>query len=112
RAILAHHRFQAVAAADDAEQPDWVHERNERLAAQYGVPYVTDPERAMRDFQAEVAVVSSEAERHADLTVRAASLGLHVVQDKPMSTSLAECDRIVQAIETNHVRFLMWNRSC
>src|SRR5690606_29702274 len=36
RAILAHHRFQAVAAADDAEQPDWVHERNERLAAQYG----------------------------------------------------------------------------
>ena len=109
--VIAHPRFQPVVIADDATEPEWVHQRNEELAAELGVPYVRDVERALSDFGAQVAVVSSQPERHCALSVRAANAGLHVVQDKPMSTRLSECDRLVEAVERNKVKFLMWNRN-
>ena len=72
-AVAAHPRFEPVVVADDADQPGWVHERNRKLAGQLGVPYVPDVEKAITDFDAQVAVVSSQAERHCDLSVRAAT---------------------------------------
>ena len=109
--VAAHPRFDLVVVADDADQPAWVHERNGLFADQQQIPYVRDVASALRDFGAQAAVVSSQVDRHCDLAVRAADAGLHVIIDKPMSTTLAECDRLVAAVERNGVRFLMWNRS-
>lgn len=109
--VASHPRFEMTVVADDPSSPDWVHERNQRFADEYSIPYVRDVERAMADYDVQVAVVSSEAERHCDLSVRAANAGLHVVQDKPMSTLVLECDRVVEAVERNHVKLLMWNRN-
>lgn len=111
RGVAQHPRYQLTVVADDPDQPDWVHERNEKFAREYDIPYVRDVERAMAEYDVQVAVVSSEAERHCDLSVRAADAGLHVIQDKPMSNDLAECDRVVDAVERNQVKFLMWNRN-
>jgi predicted dehydrogenase len=111
RGVAAHPRFTPVVVADDAAVPDWVHERNQKFADEYGVPYIRDVEKALREYGAQVAVVSSEAERHCDLSVRAAKAGLHVIQDKPMSTRLSECDRVVEAVARNGVKFMMWNRN-
>ena len=111
RGVALHPRFGLTVVADDADRPDWVHERNEKFAHEHGIPYVRDVERAIAEHDVQVAVVSSEAERHCDLSVRAADAGLHVIQDKPMSNSLAECDRVVEAVARNNVRFLMWNRN-
>jgi predicted dehydrogenase len=72
---------------------------------------VRDVGKALTDHGAQVAVVSSEAERHCELSVRAAEAGLHIVQDKPMSNRLSECDRLVEAVGRKGVRFLMWNRN-
>lgn len=109
--VAAHPRFELVVVADDADQPDWVHERNQLFADQHNIPYVRDVEQAIRDYNVQVAVISSEAERHCDLSVRAADAGLHVVQDKPMSTNVSQCDRLVEAVQRNNVKFLMWNRN-
>ena len=111
RGVALHPRFGLTVVADDADNPDWVHERNEKFAKEHDIPYVRDVERAIAEHDVQVAVVSSEAERHCDLSVRAADAGLHVIQDKPMSHSLAECDRVVEAVARNNVRFLMWNRN-
>jgi predicted dehydrogenase len=111
RAVAAHPRFELAVVADDPDRPDWAHERNQRFADEFGIPYVRDVEKAVGGHGAQVAVVCSEAERHAGLSVRAADAGLHVIQDKPMSTRLSECDRVVAAVERNGVRFLMWNRN-
>lgn len=111
RGVASHPRFELTVVADDADQPDWVHERNEKFAREYGIPYVPDVARAIAEHNVQVAIVSSEAERHCDLSVRAADAGLHVIQDKPMSNSLAECDRVVEAVDRNNVKFLMWNRN-
>ena len=110
-AMAAHPRFDPVVVADDSDQPDWVHERNQEFADEYNIPYVRDVERAIADYDVQVAVVNSEAERHCDLSVRAADAGIHVVQDKPMSNLVSECDRVVEAVERNGVKFLLWNRN-
>lgn len=109
--MFSHARFAPVVVTDDAHQPTWVHERNQKYADQFKVPYEPGVEAALQKHNVEVAVVSPEAERHCDLSIRAAELGCHVVQDKPMSTSLSECDRLVEAIHRNQVRFMMWNRN-
>ena len=95
RAVHAHPCFEVVVVADDPQVPEWAHERNAGFAAELGVPYVRDVAAALADYGVQVAVVSSEAERHCDLSARAAGAGMHVIQDKPMSTTLAECDRLV-----------------
>ena len=111
RGMFSHDRFVPAVVADDADQPDWVHERNEKFADEYGVPYMKNVEQAIADHDVQVAVISSQAERHCDLAVRAADAGLHVVQDKPMSTNLSECDRAVEAVDRNGIKFMMWNRN-
>jgi len=111
KGVASHPRFKLAVVADDANQPDWVHQRNQLFADQFKIPYVQNVEQAIRDFDVQVAVVSSQAERHCDLSIRAAAAGLHIVQDKPMSTSITECDRLVEAVERNGVKFLMWNRN-
>ena len=111
RGIFSHSRFVPAVVADDADQPDWVHERNEKFADECGVPYVKDVEQAIADYDVQAAVVSSQAERHGSLAVRAANAGLHVVQDKPMSTRLSECDRVIEAVDRKGIKFMMWNRN-
>jgi predicted dehydrogenase len=120
RGMASHPRFELVVVADDAEVPDWAHERNQQFADAWNIPYIRDVERALRDFDVSVAIVSSEAERHCDLSVRAARAGKHIVQDKPLSTRRSEVDRLVEAVERTRtdwqsvrrrVRFLLWNRN-
>ncbi len=110
RGVAVHPRFELVVVADDPHVPDWAHERNQQLADAFGIPYVRDVERALREFDVQVAIVSSEAERHVDLSVRAAQAGKHVIQDKPLTTRHSESDRLAAAIEQAGVKFLMWNR--
>lgn len=111
RAVHAHPRFDLVAVCDDPDQPDWVHERNQTFADQFQLPYVRHLETAVEQFQPQVAVVSSQAERHCDLSVRAAAAGMHIIVDKPLSTRRSECDRLVTAVDAAGVRCLMWNRN-
>ena len=111
RGVATHPRFELAVVADDENQPDWVHERNQKFAREFGIPYVPNLEQAIAEHNVQVAIVSSEAERHCDLSVRAAEAGMHIIQDKPMSNLLSECDRVVEAVERNNVRFLMWNRN-
>ena len=111
RGVAAHPRFELVVVADDPDVPQWTHERNQELADAFGIPYVRDVEQALREYDVQVAVVSPEAERHCDLSVRAALAGKHVIQDKPLGTRRADADRLVEAVERGGVKFLMWNRN-
>ena len=111
RGMASHPRFELVVVADDPGVPDWAHERNHQFADAWKIPYVRGVERALLDFRVQVAIVSPEADRHCDLSVRAAGLGVHVVQDKPLTTRRSEAERLVAAVKRSGVRFLMWNRN-
>jgi len=111
RGMASHPRFELVVVADDPQVPNWAHERNQEFADAFHIPYIRDVERALGAYDVQVAIVSPEAERHCDLSIRAAWAGKHVVQDKPMATRRAEVERLVEAIERARVKFLMWNRN-
>lgn len=111
RGVATHPRFELVVVADDPHIEPWGHERNQQLADQLGIPYVRDVEQVLTDFRVDVAIVSPEAERHCDLSIRAARAGKHVIQDKPLATTRTDADRLVTAIDQSGVRFLMWNRN-
>ena len=111
RGVASHPRFELAVVADDPQVPNWAHERNQQLADAYGIPYVRDVERALREFDIQVAIVSPEAERHCELSIRAAAAGKHIVQDKPLAIERSEARRLVAAIEQSRVQFLMWNRN-
>jgi predicted dehydrogenase len=110
-AVAAHRKFQLVAVADQDGVPDWIHQRNQEFADRFSIPYLPDIARAITEYRPDVAVISSEAERHCELAVQAADAGLHVIVDKPLSNRLSECDRLVQAVEASGVRTLVWNRN-
>jgi predicted dehydrogenase len=112
RAVASHPRFELVAVADDPGRSDWAHQRNQQFADEFKIPYIRDVGRAIDEHRAQVAVVSSEVERHCDLSIRAAEAGLHIVQDKPMSNRLAECDRLIETVQRKNVKFLLWSRNC
>lgn len=114
-AVAAHPRFEMVGVADEQTQPPWVHERNQLLANQFQTPYQPFGEEglasAIAAFQPDVAIISSQAERHCQLAIQAAAAGLHVIVDKPLSTKLGECRRLCAAIDEAGVACLMWNRN-
>jgi predicted dehydrogenase len=58
RGMATHPRFELVVVADDPQVPRWAHERNQQFASAFGVPYVRDVDRALREFDVQVAVVS------------------------------------------------------
>lgn len=111
RGVASHPRFELVVVADAPDVPQWAHERNQQFADAHGIPYIRDVKRALNEFNVQVAIVSPEAERHCDLSIRAAQAGKHVIQDKPLATTRPDADRLVEAVEQTGVRFLMWNRN-
>lgn len=54
----------------------------------------------------DVVWVSTPNQYHAQHAVMAAEAGKHVVCEKPMATSLAECDAIVEATKANGVKYV------
>lgn len=111
RGMASHPRFELAVVGDDPDVPAWAHERNQLFADAFRIPYVRDVGRALHEFDVQVAIVSPEAERHTELSIRAAQAGKHIVQDKPLATSRIDADRLVEAVERAGVRFLMWNRN-
>ena len=111
RAIAAHPRFNLSFVTDETSRPKWTHERNQKFADEFEIPYIKDINKALSENQIDAVAISPEAERHCDLAVIAAEAGLHIVIDKPLSTKLTECDRLIDAIERNKVTCLVWNRN-
>jgi predicted dehydrogenase len=78
--------------------------RGQAAAQQYGTAYETDIDTLLGACDA-VAVCSPTA-HHADLIERAAAAGRHILCEKPLATTLADCDRIEAAVRKAGVTFM------
>lgn len=89
-----HSRLVALVSGDPAKA--------RRVAAEYGVP-----ERSLYDYKnfdairdnpdIDVVYVCLPVSMHAEYTIRAARAGKHVMCEKPMAVSSAECERMIAA---------------
>lgn len=89
-------KFHAVA--------DLAAERAEGFAAKYGAGYATtEVARIWDDPQIDAVWICTQHHTHAPLAEQAAAAGKNFFLEKPLALTLADCDRIVAAVERSGV---------
>lgn len=78
-------------------------EKTDAYAQRYGVASYTNIKEMITQSQLDVVAICTPHTIHAQSAVEAAECGCHMIIEKPLATSLADCDRIVEAGERNGV---------
>ncbi|HEX6970882.1 MAG TPA: Gfo/Idh/MocA family oxidoreductase, partial [Limnochordia bacterium] len=82
-------------------------ERGRQAAARYETRFVPELDALLSDPGIQAVIVTSETYRHAEHVCRAAAAGKHILCQKPMALSLADCDRMGRAVDAAGVTFVM-----
>ena len=82
-------------------------ERGEAAATQFGMNYSPHLEDVIHHPQIDAVIVTCETNRHAEMVEAAAAAGKHILCQKPMALTLADCDRIEAAVQKAGVKFMM-----
>lgn len=106
-ANCTHSRLAAVVSGDPAKA--------KRVAAEHGLPdrsvYSYDTFDRIRDNpDVDIVYVCLPNSMHADYTVRAARAGKHVMCEKPMAVSVAECERMIAACKAANRKLMIGYR--
>ena len=72
-------------------------DRADAFAAKHRVRPFTDLAAMLRDARPDVLIIGTPHPLHADAAVRAAEAGVHVLVEKPLAASLADCDAMLAA---------------
>ncbi len=95
RLAAEHPDCEVIAICD--EQP----QRMQDAAAMLGLSdaqIFTDYEQCLRQTAPDIVLLCPAAARHGDWTERVAPFGCHVLVEKPFAASVAEADRMIQAL--------------
>jgi UDP-N-acetyl-2-amino-2-deoxyglucuronate dehydrogenase len=79
-------------------------ERTAAFASQYDVKPYIDLTTMIRDEGVEMVVIATPHPLHAEQAVAAAQAGAHVLVEKPMAITAADCDRMIAAAQQNGVK--------
>lgn len=90
-----------VATWDDDE------ERGRTNAQKFGLDFHDTPEAIVNNPKIDTVMIGAETNRHANLVELAAKAGKHILLQKPMATTLADCDRIIKVVNETGVKFSM-----
>jgi predicted dehydrogenase len=90
-----------VAAWDDNET------RGREGAQKWNIEYSHDLEKVLSRADVDAVIVTCETNRHADIIEAACAHGKHILCQKPLATTLEDCDRIIKAVDQSGVHFQM-----
>ncbi len=87
-------------------------DKADRIAAQYGVPSASiynydNFDTILHNPAVDAVYVALPNSMHADFTIRAAKAGKHVLCEKPMATSVAECEAMIAACKAANVKLMI-----
>jgi predicted dehydrogenase len=87
-------------------------EKAQKIAAQYGIQQSSiysyqNFEQLARNPEVKVVYIVLPNSMHAEYTLRAAKIGKHVLCEKPMATSVADCERMIAACKSANVRLMV-----
>ena len=80
-----------------------------RLGARYGVKRLVsyaDADKLFDSGAIDAVYIATPNTEHAQWAVRAAESGLHVLCEKPLATSVSDCERMIDACERNNVKLM------
>jgi UDP-N-acetyl-2-amino-2-deoxyglucuronate dehydrogenase len=89
----------AVLAGVAGRSPD----RVQSLAAAHAATAFTSPQTMVRDEGIDAVIICTPHPLHREQAVMAAQAGVHVVVEKPMALTPADCDEIIAAAESSGV---------
>ena len=101
RAAAAHPRIALCAAMDPLPRP------REAFARQFDAPVYSDFHDLCREPSVEAIYISSPHRFHADQAVEAMDHGKHVLVEKPLALTLAECDKIIAAADRTGLHLIV-----
>lgn len=78
-------------------------EKTKAFADQYGIRAFTDLEEMVKETGVEAVAICTPHPNHAELAVKCCELGLHIAIEKPLASTLEDCDAIIKAAKENHV---------
>jgi len=99
RALAFSEKVRLVAVAGGRRAPVF--------AERHGVRLEPSPEALCEASDVELVVVATPHGLHADHTVLAAERGRHILVEKPMATSTADCDRVLEACRRAGVKLMV-----
>jgi UDP-N-acetyl-2-amino-2-deoxyglucuronate dehydrogenase len=70
------------------------------LAGEYGVPFEPTPESLLARDDVHAVVLATPDQHRRALTLAAAAAGKHVLAEKPMAPTVADCDAMIAACRT------------
>lgn len=79
--------------------------RGASAARTYGAPFFHKLDALLGNGVVGVGICA-ENSKHADLVVRTAEAGIHVLCEKPMALTIADCDRMIAACAANGVAYV------
>jgi len=77
------------------------------FAEQYGVKGYTDLDAFLEESGVEAVCVCTPHPGHRDPSIAAAEAGIHLLVEKPLASSLEDCDAILETVERNGVKLSM-----
>lgn len=102
--------FEAIRVMDELEAvavADLSLERAEKMAETYGAAAYTDYKRMLEKERPDIAVISLPHFLHKEASLFAASLGCHIILEKPMALTAGECDDIMAAVREAGVKLMV-----
>lgn len=81
--------------------------RASSIAQEYGVAAEPDVDALLGRKDVDVVMISTPHAAHAAQAIAAAEAGKHILLDKPMATSVADCERILAAVKKAGVRLMI-----
>lgn len=87
--------------------------RGQKAAADHGAAFEGDLAAMLRRDDVQAVMIGSPTSCHAGHVEAAAAAGKHILLQKPMALTLADCDRMIAAVSRAGVRFsLAWQMRC
>ncbi len=78
--------------------------RAAEVASEFGCAWTSSLDEALGRKDVDAVMVMTPSGTHAEVGIRAAQAGKHVITTKPMDVSTAACDRLIAACEAAGVR--------
>ncbi|ABF86536.1 oxidoreductase, Gfo/Idh/MocA family [Myxococcus xanthus DK 1622] len=85
-------------------------EKRDVLGKMYGVRHTAsydDLEQVLRDADVDAVYIALPNTQHRAFTERAARAGVHVLCEKPMATSVEDCEAMIRVTDENHVKLMI-----
>lgn len=79
--------------------------RGQTQCAKFGLAFEADLDALLRRDDIDAVFVTSPTNKHAEHVLAAAQAGKHILLQKPMALTLADCDAITQAVNRYRVKF-------